>query len=159
MSAPQFKVADRATDCEPLHLMALRVLCYWGAIALFVSPIASWPGVVGALTAAVAGIIIARRLAALEVRTPVVIAGCLVVVLLGQAPEWFSHSRYAARLLGVSTTLHLVDAATFFLFTLAATVLLRALASKTQLLRLVELATIVAPVVYLCAGHRDMKLG
>jgi transglutaminase-like putative cysteine protease len=159
MSAPKNAVASHVVDREPLHLMALHILCYWGAMVLFVSPMATWSGVAGALAGAATGIVLARRLAASKVRTLVVIGGCLAAAILGQTMDWLLAGRYAARLLGISAAVHLVDCATFFLFALAASLLLRILAAKAQVLRLVELACIVAPVVYLFAGHRDMKLG
>jgi transglutaminase-like putative cysteine protease len=145
---------------EPFHLLALRAIVYAGAALLFALPLAGWAGVVAAVAAVSVGLLLARSLAASRIRLSAVALGALAVALLGlYSPSLLGRPAWVARVLGVPTTLALIDVFLFGLTTLGAAVGLRFLATRVPALGLLEAAAMAGAVVWLFAGHRDLELG
>ncbi len=146
-------------DNEPFSLVAIRMCCYWIGVLLIVGPLSSGFGIVGAMAAVTAGMFAANYLKSREVRTVIVVLGCLAVVACSQCSIPQLVVRWLVAWVGITATVGATDALMFGLLAFGITILVRTLAATSAVLRLCEVICLTAPVVQLFAGHRDMRLG
>jgi transglutaminase-like putative cysteine protease len=145
---------------EPLHLLGLRAAVYAAAVFLFLGQLTAWRVTLTAVGAALAALVLGRRLAASRLRTPVLLAAAAGCVLLGVGLQAaLGNSPQVAAALGVRATLAVTEGAAFGLGTFGVVLALRTLAARWPVLALLEVAFVAVSVVQLFAGHRDYQLG
>lgn len=147
-----------ATGNESISSIVTRAICYSTGALLFVGPLSSWVGIVSAMIAVILGNFAAVYLKLRDIRTTVVLVGCLAMIVCSQYVDR-TVFRWMTELLGIEVVLHAIDGITFGLLALGITVLLRTLADESSILRMGELICLMLPVVQYFSGHRDMHLG
>jgi protein-glutamine gamma-glutamyltransferase len=151
---------------EPLHLMLVRCLLYSALVVVAITPMttwaASWAGLstaLASLPAAIAALILSRRLAVSRVRTLSLLLGVVVVIVAGVFVERVvGGASWLARALGGPSTLILTDALTFALVSFGVVLGLRVLALRFSTLAILEVLVAAVAVASLFATHRDLQI-
>jgi transglutaminase-like putative cysteine protease len=134
----------------------MRMGIYLIAAVLFAMPLATWVGTLAAGLAVPLALLLGHRLARSQVRSPVVGAGVIGLLLLGLAANsWLGGNAWLARLLGTRNTLAVIELLTFGLLTVGAVMGLRTMALRRPTLALLEMAAVAAAMAAFFALHRD----
>lgn len=144
---------------EPLHLWVLRGVVYSAAILVFAGPLATWPQLAAGISAALIGLAVCHWDLLARFRGLAVAAGVVGCVVLGLAVEpVLGPSETLARIVGPVGQLLLIESMRFALPVLGVAVALRTMGTRCKPLMVLELGLIVAVVVQMFIGHRDMTI-
>ncbi|MDW8363751.1 MAG: transglutaminase domain-containing protein [Myxococcales bacterium] len=151
--------ADRASrdesTTEPVWTTALRALVHVAAAAAFVGPTATVSGTVASSVGALAGVLVARKLASGPLRLPIVLALAATGLALAAGLHGvLSDAAWLARLTGPALALRIAEASLLLPATTAVCAALRVSSARVPVVGVIETVALVGATSSLLAAHR-----